>query len=266
MRYFFHISYDGTNYRGWQRLPGIVSLQETIETALSKIFKKPIEIICCGRTDAQVHAAQFFFHADIEDTWEFDLKFRLNKSLPEDIAIHDIFEVSSRSHARFDAWHRTYDYFIHSYKDPFLKNASACYDITEMDLDLMAKAVALLPLHEDYIAFCRTPLKHEHTVCRVSAAKLYTNPGRDRLRFEISSNRFLKGMIRLLVAKLLDIGRGNLSLEDFEEALKTGKVLPEIPSVFPWGLYLSKVTYRSLNMPTPGYFHPIYTVSDWIEL
>ncbi len=257
MRFFVHIAYDGTNYRGWQRLPGIESVQETIEDVLSKVLKQKIEINGCGRTDAQVHSAQYFFHMDVDQEWDFDLKFRLNKVLPATIAIYDIIPVNEKSHARFDAVSRTYDYFIHSHKDPFLKLNSSCYDVTGLDFNLMNQAVQLLPKYEDYIAFCRTPDKHEHGICRVSMAKLYTNDAKDRLRFEISSNRFLKGMIRILVSKLLDIGAGTLSLQQFEEALKSQTPLPETPAAFPKGLFLSKVNYRTINLPVKSSFMPI---------
>jgi len=74
----------------------------------------------CGRTDAQVHASQFFFHTDVQNAWDYDLMFRVNKALPDDIAVFEIIPVEENQHARFDATLRTYDYFIHTYKDPFL--------------------------------------------------------------------------------------------------------------------------------------------------
>ena len=82
MRYFFHIAYNGHNYSGWQKQPKVNSVQEVIESKLSQALKTPLTINGCGRTDAQVHASQFFFHVDIEEEWDFDLIFRLNKLLP----------------------------------------------------------------------------------------------------------------------------------------------------------------------------------------
>lgn len=265
MRYFFHIAYEGTNYRGWQRLPGVESVQQTIEEVLSKVLKQKIEINGCGRTDAQVHSAQYFFHVDIDQQWDYDLKFRLNKALPITISIFDIIPVHDKAHARFDAYSRTYDYFIHSHKDPFLKLNSSCYDITGLNLELMNTAVKLLPKYRDFIAFCRTPDKHEHGICLLSEAKLYTNRDRDRLRLEISSNRFLKGMIRILVSKLMDIGSGKLSLEQFEAALSTQTPLPETPAAYPKGLFLSKVLYRTIDIPVKSAFLPI-PEGGWLEL
>src|SRR6187549_1956414 len=127
LRYFFHIGYNGFQYRGWQRQPNIPNIQEVLENAISKILKVETTIMGCGRTDSQVHASQFFFHLDVMEPWDFDLLFRLNKVLPSDIAIFEIIPMADNQHARFDANLRTYDYFIHTYKDPFLSQLSSLY-------------------------------------------------------------------------------------------------------------------------------------------
>ena len=103
MRYFVHIGYHGTQYSGWQIHPGVLNVQEVLQTSLSQILKTPVNIFGCGRTDAQVHASQFFFHMDVDKEWKFDLLFRLNKLLPNDIAIFDIIPMEGLPHARFFA-------------------------------------------------------------------------------------------------------------------------------------------------------------------
>jgi len=118
-----------------------------LETALSKLLKSQINIIGCGRTDAQVHATQFFFHMDVEKEWDFDLLFRLNKVLPDDIAIFDIIPMQGLPHCRYDAIQRTYDYFIHTYKDPFLSGFSSFYEEKNLDIAQMKAACTLLPLY-----------------------------------------------------------------------------------------------------------------------
>ena len=95
-----------------------------------------------------MHASQFFFHTDIERDWDFDLLFRLYKVLPDDIAVFDIIPMRGHPHARFDAIQRSYDYFIHTYKDPFLSRFSSLYPEKELRLDKMNAAVALLPLYQ----------------------------------------------------------------------------------------------------------------------
>ena len=254
MRYFLHIAYNGNNYRGWQKLPGIISVQQVIETTLSQVLKEPVSIIGCGRTDAQVHASQFFFHFDVERELNFDLLFRLNKCLPHDITVYDVRCMEGLPHARFDAIQRSYDYYIHTQKDPFLIGLSSFYPLTSLDLKKMNEAIGLLTNYNDYGCFCKSPLKYEHTICHVSNSQLFTNVDHTILRFHICSNRFLAGMIRIIIGKLLEIGKGELSVADFEQYFIT-KVTPKtIIPVYAQGLYLSKVTYPYLDLPSRSIF------------
>lgn len=243
-----HIAYKGTKYFGWQRQPDKLSVQEIIEDCLARIFKKPVTIYGCGRTDAGVHASQYFFHMDIEKPWNFDLFFRLNRILPDDISLLDIIPVNEEKHARHDAVQRAYDYFIHTYKDPFLSENSSLYLRKSFRLDEMKKAVALLPKYDDYRAFCKSPDKNEHTICRVSSASLYINSNGDRIRFSISANRFLGRMIRILSRKLIEIGDGVLSVDEFENHLISKEIPAKILPAHPQGLYLSKITYPFMDL------------------
>ncbi len=249
MRYFFHIGFNGFLYRGWQRQPDEQNVQQVFETTLSQIFKEPITVMGCGRTDAQVHASQFFFHADISMPWDYDLVFRINKLLPPDIAVFEIIPVEENQHARFDATLRRYDYFIHTYKDPFLSQLSSLYLEKNLNVDKMKQAVTLLTRYDDYRAFCKRPNDYRTTVCKVTAASFVADASGDRFRFQISADRFLGKMIRIIVGKLLVIGQGKLSVDEFESYLIT----KETPAIFepadPQGLYLSKVTYPFLDIP-----------------
>ncbi len=250
LRYFFHIGYNGFNYRGWQKLPQSIGVQVVIESLLSQILKTNVTIVGCGRTDAQVHASQFFFHVDIEEAWDYDLMFRLNKNLPTDIAIFEIIPMEGFPHARFDAIGRTYNYFIHTYKDPFLSNISALYLGKHLNLGEMKKAVSLLPQYDDYRPFCKNASAHRTTICKITSASLYTDESGDNLRFEISANRFLSGMIRILMQKLLLIGRGELSVEEFESHLVSKETPKVIKGAYAQGLYLSQVKYPFLEIPS----------------
>ena len=254
MRYFLHIAYNGTNYRGWQKLPGIVSVQKVIETLLSQILKEKITIVGCGRTDAQVHASQFYFHFDIGYLIDFDLLFRMNKSLPHDITVFDVLPMVGKPHARFDAIQRTYDYFIHTQQDPYLIGLSSYYPLKNPDIDQMRCAVQIMANYSDYGCFCKSSLKYEHTICNVSKAELFSDPTQTRIRFHISSNRFLAGMIRIIVGKLIAIGNGELSVSDFEGYLKSRITPKTIVPVYAQGLYLSKVTYPYLDLPNRSVF------------
>ncbi|GGH17726.1 tRNA pseudouridine synthase A [Mucilaginibacter phyllosphaerae] len=229
-------------------------MQQVLEETLSRVLKKPVYITGCGRTDARVHASQFFFHADVEEPWDFDLIFRVNKLLPDDIALFDIIPMEGQPHARFDATERSYDYFIHTYKDPFLNGRSALYLIKDWDIGRMQQAAGLLLKYNDYHAFCKMPGRNDHTICNVSLAQVSVNVKGDRLRFQISANRFLGRMVRIIAGKLIAIGTGNLSVDEFEHYLINPQHKQLIQPAYPQGLYLSKVKYPYLEFPSRSDF------------
>lgn len=254
LRYFLHIGFNGNKFRGWQKLPGIISVQQVIEKTLSQVLKVPTTIVGCGRTDAQVHACQFFFHFDSDVELDFDLLFRMNKCLPHEIVVYDVMLMQGLPHARFDAIRRSYDYFIHTRKDPYLTGLSSYYLMHEPDLVRMKEAAGLLTQFDDFGCFCKSPLKYEHTICRVAESQLFTNLEKTRIRFHITSNRFLAGMIRIIMGKLLEIGNGELSVHEFEHYLREKETPKTIIPVYAQGLYLSKVTYPYLDLPQMSVF------------
>ncbi len=266
MRYFFHTAYQGGQYRGWQKHEGILTIQETLEHTFYRILKSPIAITGCGRTDTGVHASQFFFHIDLSIDWTDELLFRLNKTLPTDIAIFGYYPVSEKAHARFDAYSRTYNYFIHLNKDPFMKGLSACYELADLNFEEMKKCMAILIKYQDFAAYCKSPNKYEHTLCFIKESKLYINSTRNRIRFEISSNRFLSGMIRILVSKIIDVGRGRWTLTQFEDHLISKITPPIIKPAHPEGLYLSKISYPYMNIPTQSSIYEMLLVGLEVEL
>lgn len=239
-------------------------MQEVLETALGKLLKSPVNINGCGRTDAKVHAAQYFFHADIDRDLDDVFFFRLNKTLPQDIAVFEIIPMRGLPHARFDAVQRSYNYFIHTYKDPFLNGFSALYLDANLDLDKMKAAVALLPLYNDYRAFCKMPNKQENTKCTITSAGLFANLNGDKIRFEISANRFLGKMVRIIMGRLLEIGEGKMSVAEFEHYLATKQTPKIIIPAHPQGLYLSKITYPYLDIPAVTTFtRMLQDDTDW---
>lgn len=180
--------------------------------------------------------------------------FRLNKNLPDDIAVFDIIAMDGMPHARLDAIQRKYDYFIHTYKDPFLSNCSALYQERHFDLGAMKAATALLTRYNDYRYFYRTSSMPRTTICNVSYAQFFIDKTGDRLKFSIAANRFLSGMVRVIVHKLLEVGRKKISVEEFESFLRGTAVPKDVRSAYPQGLYLSKVTYPFLDIPQRSKF------------
>lgn len=248
MRYFLHIAYDGSQYSGWQWQPNAKSIQEKIEEKLQKIFKEPITVFGCGRTDKGVHASQYMMHINLKKALNFDLKFRLNKNLPDDIAVYDVMEMKGNQHCRYDAISRTYDYFIHLNKDPHLFNYSSFYHLENLDFESMKKGALILGQYDDFKAICKQPELYPDTICKVTHVRLYVNEELGRLRFTITANRFLRGMVRLCISNLLKIGKGEISLEEFEYMLANKVVQTMNRPSFPNGLYLSKIEYPYLKL------------------
>jgi tRNA pseudouridine38-40 synthase len=251
MIFFLHLGYDGSDYSGWQWQPNAPSIQGEIEDNLEAIFKQKITVFGCGRTDAGVHASQYVMHIELASKPSFDLKFRLNKNLPDDIVVYDVIEMEDNRHSRYDATLRTYDYFIHSYKDPVLYKHSSYYDLEAMDINAMQKAASLLTKYQDYKSVCKQPHLYKHTLCEVSEAKLYVSSDNLRLRFTITANRFLRGMIRLLIYFLLKVGKGEMTLEAFENMLSKQIEYENKMPAFPNGLYLSRIQYPYISFDHP---------------
>lgn len=249
MRYFIHLGFDGTNYKGWQRqLSTRNTVQEVIEQTLAVVFKKEVSVYGCGRTDTGVHASQYVIQINLDEAPTFDLKFRLNKNLPDDIAVFEVIEVSQDQHVRYDAVARTYDYFIHWRKDPVLMRYSSFYDNVTLDFNLMQEAVALIRQTTDFRALCKQPDLYTNTLCRISNCELFVNEEDGRLRFTITSDRFLRGMIRICIFFLLQLGSGEMTVEEFRQILNQEKDLKEKMPAFPNGLFLSRVEYPYLEL------------------
>ena len=249
MRYFLHFAYQGYKYRGWQQQPGnLRTVQGVMENVLQRILKHPVSLVGCGRTDAQVHASQFFAHFDTTAKLTPQFLFILNKNLPEDISIFDIIEVGPRAHARYDAKERQYDYLIHTEKHAFLETHSALYEFKDLRTDLMQEAADMLLQYEDFRGYCLTPDRHNTTLCKVHYAKLTANEEGTRLRFTIKANRYLRGMIRILVYQLLEVGSGKINLETFQRPLREGLAPVPLRSAHPQGLYLSRIEYPDIQI------------------
>lgn len=254
MRYFLNISYDGTKYSGWQRQTNTHrTIQEIIEQKLFKLFKEKLTVYGCGRTDAGVHASQYVFHINLTTVPDFDLKFRLNKNLPADIAVLEVIAVQPEQHCRYGATARTYDYFIHWKKDPILVRYSSFYQHSALDFVAMQRAIELILNTQDFRPLCREPAAYQHTLCLIKNCELFVNAAQGRLRFSITSNRFLRGMIRYCVSFLLEIGRGQMTVKEFDQILRQEVIYPNKRPAYPNGLFLSGVEYPFLTLQKSSY-------------
>lgn len=247
MKYFLHLAYKGTDYQGWQRQTNSIGIQAVLEDQLSKLFKQKILLHGCGRTDSGVHAKQYFCHTTIDKEWDFDAVFRMNKILPPDITVFEFIPVPAKSNAQLDVITRTYEYNIHFSNDPFLEEFSTLYLINNPNIIGMQAATKFLLQYKDYRSFCKQPDLYKHTLCEVSVATLMVHSNKNQLCFRITANRFLRSMVRRIVGHLIAIAKREMSVDDFENLLKTPQ-LAESPNVaYPQGLFLSKVIYPYLE-------------------
>ena len=240
MRYFIELSYVGTPFVGWQRQPAGDSVQSCLEDALSILFSKPLSIVGAGRTDAGVHAHQLYAHVDLDKHIDQDLTFRLNKLLPNEIAVNNIIAVSQDAHARFDAVSRIYRYLINNQKNPFLQKRSY-YFAKPLDLDWMNQAAKILIDHEDFKCFSKSRTDVKTYVCDIQEA--YWQQNGSELAFYIQANRFLRNMVRAIVGTLIEVGLRKISISDFEAILASRDRSQAGYSVPAHGLYLEKVNY-----------------------
>ncbi len=242
-RFFFEISYNGTEYFGWQRQPRQISVQEEIETCLSKLYSnKKIEIVGCGRTDAGVHARQYFFHVDLklDAGTEDQMRYKLNKMLSPNISVQRIIKLEK--HARFDATLRTYRYFIHSKKDPF-RYTQSWYLNQPLDIEKMNYAANLLIGKKDFTSFAKLHTDVKTNICTVSKAQ-WNRFNEGELYFEISADRFLRNMVRAIVGTLVDVGLGKIETEAIVGILEhkdRGEASTSAPAC---GLFLWEIQYE----------------------
>ncbi|MFN5295141.1 MAG: tRNA pseudouridine(38-40) synthase TruA [Flavobacteriales bacterium] len=242
-RYFMHISYDGTNYHGWQRQLNSHSVQEEIEGALRKLLRQErVVSVGCGRTDSGVHARDFYLHFNAEKPIEnkADIFFKLNMLLPKDIGLYGLWQVDYLAHARFDANERSYEYHIHQKRDPFIERFSTFYP-WELDVPKMNEAAQLMLNYSDFAAFCKTGGGQKTTLCDLR--KAYWVQDDYKLVFHITADRFLRNMVRAVVGTLIEVGRGKITLEQFQAIVEGGKRTKAGESVPPQGLHLTRINY-----------------------
>ena len=255
MRYFIELSYDGTAYHGWQIQPNGASVQETLQQALKMLLREDVAVTGAGRTDAGVHAAMMVAHFDIEDPLPTPpvreggarqtacdyLVYRLNGVLPHDIAIHKIYPVADDMHARFSARARTYYYYVHTRKSPFLRDRSWRL-VSTPDFEAMNHSAATLMEYEDFTSFSKLNTDTKTNICHVTMAR-WVQLSDYEWRFEITADRFLRNMVRAIVGTLMEVGRGTLSIEGFREVIEQKNRCKAGDSVPARGLFLVKVEY-----------------------
>lgn len=241
-RYFAHLAYKGTHFHGWQIQPNADTIQQRFNQSLKIITREEVESLGCGRTDSGVHATQFYAHFDLNAPLS-DLNqviFQLNALLPPEIRVFEIILVSSNAHARFDATKRSYSYYILQEPDAFLYDY-AWYHHRKTDIGLMNRAASFCLEQTDFSCFSKSGGQQFTNTCIIHECK-WIEEGR-MLRFTVTANRFLRGMVRAMVGTLLEVGTGKMNEEDFMDILKSGDRRRAGQAAPPQGLFLEEITY-----------------------
>lgn len=246
MRYLITLSYDGTNYKGYQTQPGLVTIQEQIEKALTKINDgKKTTFTSSGRTDKGVHAKMQCGHADLDiNITEYKLKRAMNSNLPEDIHVIKTEKVSDDFHARYDVIEKTYEYYINIGEyNPIERNYVFQYNY-KLNVEKMQEGIKHLLGEHDFRSFVTENKEKENCIRTISEATV-EKINNDIIKFKFTGNGFLRCQIRNMVGILIRVGEENESPEFVKNFLikkdrsKDGKTAPSE------GLYLTNIKYKN---------------------
>lgn len=258
MRKFLKLSYNGSGFHGWQTQPNAVSVQQTVEYALSMILRGPTPIVGAGRTDTGVNARIMYAHFDIEHDISDKKRFLqgLNRLCGHDISIMDVLDVQDSAHARFDALSRTYKYFVTFEKSPFL-NRLSWHSPSTLNIDAMNDSARLLINTKDFTSFAKLHSDSKTNFCKVTEAHWefwHNNFGTPGIVFTITADRFLRNMVRAIVGTLIDVGRGKLTYSDFQSVIEqknrcsAGTSMPA-QALFLWDIIYDESIFR-IHTPT----------------
>lgn len=243
MRYFIELSYNGKNYHGWQMQPNAISVQETINKALSQLIRETVNIVGAGRTDAGVHATQMFAHFDTDTSIDStELTNKLNAFLPVDIVVRKMYLVDDEAHARFDAVSRSYEYRVWLGRNPFLVDTTWQLYQQKLNIEQMNEAALMLLNYTNFKCFSKSKTDVKTYNCTITEA--FWKKEENLLIFYISADRFLRNMVRAIVGTLIEIGLGKRTIEDFTKIIESQDRTKAGVSVPAQALFLTKVEYQ----------------------
>jgi len=241
-RIALNIEYDGTNFHGWQVQPNFVTVQSSLQDSLNKLVKYDTSIIGSGRTDTGVHATMQIAHADIVSKYSNqELTQRLNIMLPNSIYIKEILTVTTDFHSRFSAVKRGYNYKISLRKNPFL-NQHRYFLFNEFDFELLNLCAEKIVGKFDFTFFSKNNPDTKNSFCTVCESKWEQQ--NDELIYSVVANRFLYGMVRLLVSFQLDCATKKRDIKELDKLLSKKQRSQQSKLISPSGLYLNYVEYQ----------------------
>jgi tRNA pseudouridine38-40 synthase len=265
-RYFVELTYKGTNFHGWQVQDNAISVQEILNKALTTVLREDIQTLGCGRTDTGVHATNFYAHFDTSvrisgcqlppdskvdhnqqqitnDRKPIDhdrLLRSVNSLIGYDIAIKRFIAVNPEAHARFDATSRSYEYHLYFEKDPFQLEYGYLVK-NNLNVKAMNDAAKILMTYTDFSCFSKSNTQTFTNNCKIYRAE-WIRKG-NKLIFYVSADRFLRNMVRAIVGTLLEVGRGEMLVEDIQKVLESKNRSEAGTSVPASGLFLTKIEY-----------------------
>lgn len=216
-RYFLELAYKGTSFAGFQVQKNANTVQGEVEKALKIYFKTTIELTGSSRTDAGVHAFQNFFHFDYEVLEQAEIEkilYHLNAILPEDIVLKSLDVMEENAHCRFDALSRSYVYSLYAKKNPFLKECAFFYPYP-LQVALLQQASEIIKQQTNFKAFAKTNTQVNNFNCKILESYWKVETDR-RLSYYVTGNRFLRGMVKALTGTMLKVGKGKMTIEQFE--------------------------------------------------
>lgn len=249
------MSYNGANYHGFQRQANAVTIQEVVETALSKLLGEKAAITGCSRTDSGVHAREFCFNTRTDSTIPNAGFIKgLNSLLPRDIAVHSSEDADDDFHARYSAKLKEYSYLIHNgeIRDVFMRHL-ACFYPRSLDVEIMNESAKLFIGKHDFSAYCKaesleiTKSKKRGTIREIVDFRVmrHNNSAPPKaIELIIKGDGFLHNMVRIMAGTLIYVSEGKRSLDDVRASLLTGKRESAGITLPPEGLYLNKVYYE----------------------
>ena len=241
-RYFLEVAYRGKNYSGFQSQENANTIQQEVEKAFRILQREPVSLTGSSRTDAGVHALQNFFHFDFEDILHPQFVYKINAILPGDIVVKSVRSVADDAHCRFDAISRTYEYFIYRGKDPFLEDRAWYFPYT-IDQDVLQHAARVIMEYHDFTSFSKRNTQVKTFDCTIlESAWTQREEG---LVYRVRANRFLRGMVRALVATMLQVGRGTLTIDQFRAIIDAKDCTRASFAAPSHGLFLVEVCYKA---------------------
>jgi tRNA pseudouridine38-40 synthase len=241
-RYLIEVAYDGLCFHGSQIQGDVPTVQLLVNKVLTTLYRTKIESLGASRTDEGVHALSNYYHFDADTPPRPDFLYKCNAILPHGVVFKKIFSVSDDFNARFEASLRSYRYRIYSAKDPFL-HGRALYYPYPLNEELLHHTAEIIKSNVQFESFAKRNSQVNNFNCTIHTS-FWERVGSE-LHYCVAANRFLRGMVRGLVATQLRVARGTTTLENFLHIIEARNCTKAFFDVAGHGLYLENVHYPS---------------------